>query len=142
MLPEHTGSVRLFCNIDASALAAVMFVLAIVIMMAESAPKHAYGADLPRVSHAVPMPGALRDDVMLVTVMRDGSVYLGFERVLPTELTSKILDRLRDRGVERKVYVRADGRARYATVKDVLDGVRGGGIGKIGFLLDQLTVSH
>lgn len=142
MLPEHTSSVKLFCNIDASAFAAVMLVLLVIVMIAESAPSHTYGADLPHVSHTVPMPGALRENVMLVTVMRDGSVYFGSERVLPTALTSKILDRLEDRGVERKVYVRADGRAWYRTVKDVLNGVRGAGIEKIGFLLDQPTISR
>jgi len=136
MLPEHTRSVKLFRNIEASALAAVMLVLLVVMMIAESTPNHTYGTDLPHVSHAVPMPGALREDAMLVAVMRDGSVYFGSERVLPAELTSKILDRLGDGGVERKVYIRADGRAWYGTVKDVLEGVRGAGIEKVGFLLE------
>lgn len=38
MLPKHTSSVKLFCSIDGSALLAVMFVLVVVMMIAESAP--------------------------------------------------------------------------------------------------------
>jgi biopolymer transport protein ExbD len=44
--------------------------------------------------------------------------------------------------VERKVYIRADGRAWYGTVKEVLDGVRAAGVEKVGFLLEQPFVGR
>jgi biopolymer transport protein ExbD/biopolymer transport protein TolR len=127
---------KLFCNIDPSALAAVGFVL-LVVMMIVPQPHHGYGPDLPRVSHAVSMSGAEREDAMVIAVMRDGVVYFGSDRTSPTQLPSKILDRLRDHAVEPRVYIRADRRAFYFNVKEVLDGVRSAGIKRVAFLVDQ-----
>jgi biopolymer transport protein ExbD len=137
VLPKHTRSVKLFCNIDASPLAAVLFVLLVVTMIGESAPRYGYGPELPHIGHAVSMPGALREDAMVIVVMRDGSVYFGADKVIVDRVPTKIQHCLKDRTVERKVYIRADGRAWYGTVKDVLDGVRAAGVEKVGFLLEQ-----
>jgi biopolymer transport protein ExbD len=57
--------------------------------------------------------------------------------VRPDHVRSKILDRLKYSRVERKVYIRADRRVRYSTVKDILEGVRSSGIERVAFLVDQ-----
>jgi biopolymer transport protein TolR len=138
VLANHTRSVRLFCSIDASALAAVLFVLVLVMMIVEpSSSHHGYGPDLPKVSHSVPMSGSEREDAVIVTVVRDGSIYLGADRVSPDQVGSKILDRLKDRSVERRVYIRADARVWYRSVKEVLDGMRSAGIERVAFIVDQ-----
>jgi biopolymer transport protein TolR len=134
--PSHTRSMKLFCNIDASALAAVGFALLVVMMIAPQ-PHHGYGPDLPHVLHPVSMAGANREDAMVIAVMRDGAVYFGSDKVQPSQLPSKILDRLRDHTVERRVYIRADARVWYRTVKEVLDGVRSAGVERVAFLVDQ-----
>lgn len=139
MLPGHTRSVKLFCQIDAAAFAGIMIVLVFtVIFAALLEPSHrGIGADLPKVSHSVLMPRSQREDAIVVTIMRDGNIYFGADRVGPYQVRSKILDRLKDRSVERKVYIRADGRVWYRTVKEVLDGVRSAGIEQVAFLVDQ-----
>jgi biopolymer transport protein ExbD len=86
------------------------------------------------------MPRSQREDAKFVTVMRDGSVYFGVDKIATYDLASRILDRLKDRSVERRVYIRADGRARYRTVKEVLDGVRSAGIERVAFPVDQRHV--
>jgi len=91
--------------------------------------------DLPKVPHSVSMPGALREDRMQVSITRDGKVYFGSEQVVPDSMAGRIQLRLKDRGVERKVYVVADRRARWGTVKTVLDGVRSAGIIRVAFLV-------
>jgi biopolymer transport protein ExbD/biopolymer transport protein TolR len=120
-------------------MAMVLFVLLLIFM---TVPTHHYGvsADLPRVWHPVSMPGALRDDAMKVSILRDGQVYFCNERVWSDDLGRRIQDRLKDRSVERKVYITADARARYGTVKAVLDGVRSAGILRVAFLADQRRV--
>lgn len=137
MLPRHTRSVRLFCAIDASALAAVLIVLVVVTMIFKSTAHHGFGPDLPKVLHPIQMPKSQREDAMIITIMRDGSTYFGADRIRSVDLRSKILDKLKDRGVERKVYIRADARVFYQTVKEVLDGVQSSGIERIAFLVDQ-----
>jgi biopolymer transport protein ExbD len=129
---------KLFCNIDASALAAVMFVLVVIMMFSPvSSSHHGFGPDLPRVSHAVAMSGANREAAMVIGVMRDGTAYFGREKVQSDQLPAKILDRLRDHSVEPRVYILADGRAFYSNVKEVLDEVRSAGIERVSFLVNQ-----
>jgi biopolymer transport protein ExbD len=133
-------SMRLIANIDASAFAGILVVLLFAMMTAGALtrnPHHGIGVDLAKVSHPVSMPGALREDAMLITVRRDGQIYFGFDRINPVALTEKIRDRLKDRGVERKVYIRADSRAMWGAVKVVVDGARSAGILRVAFLAEQ-----
>ena len=83
------------------------------------------------------MPWAARDDTMTVAITRDGKVFLGGDLVNSAELPMKIADRLKDRDVEWKVYIVADMRARWGSIKPVLDGVHAAGIRRIAFLVDQ-----
>ncbi len=83
------------------------------------------------------MPGALREDAMKVAIFRDGSVYFGTDRVDVANLQQKIVERLKDRDVERKVYIRADKRTRWCVVKSALDCVRSAGILRVAFIVNQ-----
>ncbi|MGB8583188.1 MAG: biopolymer transporter ExbD [Candidatus Sulfotelmatobacter sp.] len=143
MLPKHTRSVRVFCRIDTAGFASIMVVLLAVMIIASSTQRPQWiGADLPRISHPVLMPSALREDALFVTVLRDGSVFFGADKLVPVDLAEKIDGRLRDRSVERKVYLRIDGRARYGSVKQVLDGIRATGIERVGILLEQPVIGR
>jgi len=114
----------------------VVFVLLLVFM---TMPTHGHGIglDMPKVSHPVSMPGALREDAMQVAIMRDGYVYFGADRVKSQDIPSVIVDRMKDKSIERKVYIRADARAQWGTVKIVLDGVRAAGILRVAFMVDS-----
>jgi biopolymer transport protein ExbD len=144
MLPKHTRSIRLIRGIDISALASILVVLAFVMLGVAWMPPthHAYSVDLAHVAHPAPMPGASRDDAMIITVTREGLVSLGNDPISSARLPDKIRDRLRDRGVERKVYIRVDLRAKWGAVKLVLDGVRSAGILRVAFLVDQRRSSN
>jgi biopolymer transport protein ExbD len=98
---------------------------------------HTNAVDVPKVLHPVSMPGAGREDAMKVTITRDGKVYFGVEQVRSSDLLQKISDRMKDPEVEWKVYIVADMRARWDSIKPVLDGVHAAGIRRIAFLVDQ-----
>jgi biopolymer transport protein TolR len=134
---------KLFSGMDTTAFAAIMVVLVFAELIAGTMsynPHHGVGIDLPRILRPVSMSGALRDDVMQVSITRDGKVFFGSDQIVPDSLTEKIQTRLRDLDVERKVYIRADARARFGTVKIVVDGVRSAGILRVAFLVDQRRV--
>jgi biopolymer transport protein TolR len=134
---------KLFSGMDTTAFAAIMVVLVFAELIAGTMsynPHHGVGIDLPRILRPVSMSGALRDDVMQVSITRDGKVFFGSDQIVPDYLTEKIQTRLRDLDVERKVYIRADARARFGTVKIVVDGVRSAGILRVAFLVDQRRV--
>jgi biopolymer transport protein ExbD len=83
------------------------------------------------------MPNADRWDALSVAVARDGNVYFGTDKLPPEQWTPWIRDRLRDRSVERKIYLRADARAKYGAVKGVLDAIHSAGIEQVAFLVDE-----
>ncbi|MGP0020009.1 MAG: ExbD/TolR family protein [Candidatus Sulfotelmatobacter sp.] len=144
MLRKFRTSPKLFSDFNtlqfASVMAMVVFVV-LLIFMTIPTDHHGYSVDLPYVSHSISMPGASREDAMLVTITRDGKAYFGTDQVNVTNLAAKIQDRLKDRDVERKVYVKADMRARWGTVKFVLDGVRSAGIIRVAFLVYPRAVA-
>ena len=115
----------------------VLFVLLLLFMPMSIVDLPIIGADLPNAQHPVSMPGAGREDALKVTIMRNGQVYLGSDHILAADLAGKIQDRLQHRGVERKVYITADARARWGQVKQVLDGIRSAGILRVAFLAEQ-----
>jgi biopolymer transport protein TolR len=120
----------------ASVMSMVVFVV-LIIFMTMPTPLHGMYPNLPKVNHSVPMPWADRDDAMIVNVTRDGKVYFGPEQVTAAMLRERIADHLKDHTVERKVYVKADMRARWGTVKQVLEGVHAAGLMCVAFLVDQ-----
>lgn len=83
------------------------------------------------------MTNLLREDAMQVFVARDGQIFFGGDLVDPDSLAAKIQERLKNRDIERKVYIKADMHARYDAVKQVLDAVRAAGILKVAFIVDQ-----
>jgi biopolymer transport protein TolR len=144
MLRKLHKSGRLFSDFNTLQFAGVMAMVMFVILLAfmtDTAPYHSgVSVDLPKVSHSISMQGALREDAMLVTVMRDGRIYFDNEQIFSDSLAKKINDHLKDRRVERKVYIKADMRARYGAVKSVLDEVHSAGVLRIGILVYQRSI--
>ena len=144
LVHKSRPSPKLFSTVDTTAFASILVILVFTVWAFQGmlyGPHHAASIDKPRVMHPVPMRGALREDAIKVSILRDGRVYLGFERVGIPNLATKIQERLKDRDVERKVYITADMRARWSTVEGVLDGVRSAGIMRVAFLADQGSFS-
>jgi biopolymer transport protein ExbD len=142
MLRKRRPSPKLFSNFNTLQFASVMGMVAVVVlsafMTATPMITRGVGPDLPNAYHAVSMPGALREDVMLVSITRDGAVYFGGDRVWEVaDLSGKIQDRLKNHGVERKVYINADMRTRWGGVKQVLGAVHSAGILRVAFLVNQ-----
>ena len=139
MLRKSRTSPRLFSDFNTLQFATVMaMVVFVILLMFMTAPTghHGVSADVPRVSHPISMPSALREDAMKITILRDGQVYFGVDRVRSGDLVQKIQDRLKNREVEHKVYIVADMRARWGIVKVVLGGVRSAGILRVAFLVN------
>jgi biopolymer transport protein TolR len=135
MFRRRDKSNRLISNIDVTAFGAVMLVLAMIVMAPSvwSPDLPSWGVDLPRVNHPRVMRFALREDAITVGVTRDGKLYFGNDQIDPNELPERIRRSI-GRGAERKVYIRADARAQYGAVKDVLNEVQEAGVSDVAFL--------
>jgi biopolymer transport protein ExbD len=121
---------------------AMAMLVPVLIFMLTPTPYHSLSPDLPRVSHPVAMPDALRDDAIRVAITRDGAVYFASDKVDPTYLADKIAERLEGHVVERKVYLVVDRRARWGSVKCVLDGIRSAEVLRVAFVVDQRRISR
>jgi biopolymer transport protein TolR len=92
--------------------------------------------DLAKVNNPTQMKDADKEDALVVAVNRQGDVFFGKDRIDPASLTNKIKDRIVNR-TDKTVYVRADARAKYKYVVDVVDNVRAAGVDDLGLLTEQ-----
>jgi biopolymer transport protein ExbD/biopolymer transport protein TolR len=94
--------------------------------------------DLAKTENAVALPDADKEDAVVVAVTRDGFVYLGANRVSLDVLGGKVSDLLTDKP-SKKIFMRADARAKYGKVKDTVDAVRSAGVDQIGLITENAT---
>ena len=101
-------------------------------------PPHAYGSNVDRAVavHSSPQPGALKEDAMLISITRDGSVFFRDHRVVQTDLANEIREGARN-GAEKRVYLVADARAKYGDTMAVLVQIRLAGIESVSFLTEK-----
>ncbi len=123
-------------DINVTPMVDVMLVLLIIFMVITPMLQHGVSVDLAKVNNPQAMPDAEKEDALIVAVMRDGAIFLGNDRLPVDQLTEKIKDRIASR-VDKRVYVRADARAKYSSVVGVVDNVRAAGVDQLGLLTDQ-----
>jgi len=123
-------------NINVTPMVDVMLVLLIVFMVITPMLQHGVSVDMAKVNSPTPMPDADKEDSLLVAVMRDGQIYFGTDRVKVDDLASKVKDRLANK-VDKRVFIKADARAKYGNVVDVVDNVRSAGVDDVGLLTEQ-----
>ena len=123
-------------NINVTPMVDVMLVLLIIFMVITPMLQKGVSVDLAKVNNPASMPDADKEDALLVAIMRDGKVFFGNDQIPPDQLTNKIKDRIANR-VDKRVYIRADARAKFGTVVDVVDNVRAAGVDQLGLLTEQ-----
>ena len=123
-------------NINVTPMVDVMLVLLIIFMVITPMLQKGQSVDMAKVNNPVPMPDADKEDALLVVIMRDGRIYFGTDRISLDDLTNKVKDRLANK-VNKTVYIRADMRAKYGSVVDVVDNVRSAGVDDVGLLTEQ-----
>ncbi|HWG87089.1 MAG TPA: biopolymer transporter ExbD [Candidatus Acidoferrales bacterium] len=123
-------------NINVTPMVDVMLVLLIIFMVITPMLQRGQSVDLAKTNNPIQMPDADKEDALIVAVMRDGRVYFDTQQVGPEELTNKVKERVQNR-VNKTVYVKADARAKYKSVVDVVDDVRSAGVDQLGLLTEQ-----
>jgi biopolymer transport protein ExbD len=140
MLSKRHESLRMFSDFSTLQFASAMcmvWLAPLALFMTYGTPHHPIGWDPPRVSHPISMPGALRENAMIVTVARDGQTFFGPDQIMREAIAGEIQNRLKDHSLERKVYLRADMWTYWGSVKPVLHAVRSAGIIRVAFRADQ-----
>jgi biopolymer transport protein TolR len=119
-------------EINVTPLVDVMLVLLIVFMI--SAPLLTVGVpvELPKTEAS-----AMQDQTqpLTVSIRADGSIYLG-DQAVPFEGLAPRLRAASTQGSDKPIYVRADGRAAYAVVAQVMAALSTSGFAKINLITD------
>ncbi len=131
------GELPLTADINVTSLVDVAFVLLIIFMI--TAPIMQGGVDvrLPRaeVRPIEPKTG------LVVTVDRSGRVYLDQTALSYEDFRATFPAFVRTRRPS-GVYLRADGRATYATIVQVLAVIRAAGVSDVGLVAEPVTASQ
>src|ERR1700677_3435082 len=124
-------------DINVTPMVDVMLVLLIIFMVITPMLQKGISVDMAKVNNPTAMQDADKDDALLVSIMKDGTVYFGADKVPQVDdLTGKVKDRLTNR-TNKEVYVKADARAHYGNVVKVVDAVRSAGVDDLGLLTEQ-----
>ena len=127
---------KISANINVTPMVDVMLVLLIIFMVITPMLQNKVAIDMAKVDNATAMPDADKDDAIVVAVTRDGSIFIGQNRVDPSQLGSLVRDKLADK-TDKTIYVRADARAQYKVVEDAIDDVRTAGVEEVGLLTQK-----
>ena len=124
-------------DINVTPMVDVMLVLLIIFMVITPMLSKGVTVDMVKTRNPIAMHEADKSDAVMVAITRDGHVYLGSNLILPEDLPPKVKDMLTNK-LDKTVFVRADQRARYEKVVDVVDNLRAAGVDQLGLLTEQL----
>jgi len=136
-LAKRDEGSKVSSEINVTPMVDVMLVLLIIFMVVTPMLQKGISVDMAKVNNPAPMQDADREDALLVSITRDGNVYFGSEKISVDGLTTKVKDRLASNSQNKQVYVKADMRARFGSVVQVVDAVRAAGVDDLGLLTDQ-----
>ena len=125
-------------NINVTPMVDVMLVLLIIFMVITPMLQNKVNIDLAKTDNPTSMPDADKEDAIVVAVTRDGSIFLGQDKVAPNELGAKVRDKLTDKP-GKQIFVRADARAKFLDFENAIDDVRSAGVDSVGLLTEKRT---
>ena len=118
-------------------MADIMLVLLIIFMVVTPMLQKGTPVYMARVDNPQDLPNADKDDAVIVAVTRDGNFFLGTTRTELDVVSSQIRDLISGR-LDKTVYIRSDGRAKYGDVVKLVDEVRSAGVDNVGLLTDKI----
>lgn len=135
---RNEGS-KINSRINVTPMVDVMLVLLIIFMVITPMLVNSVRVDLAKTRNPTAMSDANKRDALILSVMRDGQMFLGNERVTGDTLTRRVRDTVVNR-LDKTVYVRADARARYGTIVAAVNDLRSAGIDQLGLLTEQRSL--
>jgi biopolymer transport protein ExbD len=129
-------------DINVTPMVDVMLVLLIIFMVITPMLSKGVNVNLVKTKNPIQMKAADQEDAILVAITRDGKVYLspGNTLMQPDQLSSKVKD-LQQNRADKTVYIKADARARFAGVTDVIDNLRNAQVDQVGLLTEEIKDS-
>jgi len=123
-------------DINVTPMVDVMLVLLIIFMVITPMLQKGVSVNLAKTDNPIQMPEADKEDSLIVAIMRDGQIYLNSDKVSAATLTDTVKDKLANKA-DKRIFVKADGGAKYGDVVAVVDNVRSAGVDQLGLLTEE-----
>ena len=117
-------------------MADIMLVLLIIMMVITPMLQKGVSVDMAKVNNPVDMPDADKDDAILLSITRDGTIYLRQNKIDMSQVTAKVKDEVQNR-LKKVVFIKSDSRTKYGDVVSVVDDVRAAGVEQLGLLTQK-----
>jgi biopolymer transport protein ExbD len=124
-------------DINVTPMVDVMLVILIIFMVITPMLTKGASVDMVKTKNPIAMQAADKTDAVIVAVTRDGKTYIGNNQVPADQMAPKVKDLLTNR-VDKEVFMRADARARYEKVVEVVNNLRAAGVDQLGLLTEQI----
>jgi biopolymer transport protein ExbD/biopolymer transport protein TolR len=121
-------------------MADIMLVLLIIFMVITPMLQKGMNVDMAKVTNPEDMPNADKDDAVIVAVTRDGGYFVGQNRTSLDSVASQVSDLIAGR-LDKTVFIKSDGRAKYGDVVKLVDEVRSAGVDNVGLLTDKVETT-
>jgi biopolymer transport protein ExbD/biopolymer transport protein TolR len=123
-------------DINVTPMVDVMLVLLVIFMVVTPMLQKGVSVDMAKTDNPSQMHDADKEDALLVAVTNEGKIWFGTEKVTADLLTEKVKDRLANK-TDKRVFIKADARAKYGWVVEVVDNIRSAGVDQVGLLTEQ-----
>jgi biopolymer transport protein TolR len=117
-------------------MADIMLVLLIIFMVVTPMLSKGLSVELAKVNNPSDMPNADKDDAVIVGISASGDVYLGSSKSDISQIADQVRDRISNK-LDKTVFVKSDGRAKYGDVVKVVDEIRSAGVDNVGLITDR-----
>jgi biopolymer transport protein ExbD len=124
-------------DINVTPMVDVMLVLLIIFMVITPMLSKGVPIDLVKTHNPIAMAAADRTDAVLISVTRDGKTFLGRDPVPSDQLAPKVKDMLSNR-TDKECFLKADSRAKYQAVMEVVQNLQAAGVDQLGLLTEQI----
>jgi biopolymer transport protein TolR len=124
-------------TINVTPLCDVMLVLLIIFMVITPLLQNNVSVDMVQSHNAIDMDAANKSDAAVISITRDGKIYLGKEEISVDSVAKDVENKL-EHNLDKTVYLKADARAKFGDVLAVVNEVRDADIQNLAMLTQQI----
>jgi biopolymer transport protein ExbD len=117
-------------------MADIMLVLLIIFMVVTPMIQPYASVERATVVNPRDMASASNEEALVVAITRDGTTFLGSQRLEQNQIASTLKDKLSSRS-DKTVFLNSDRGAKYGKVVAVVDEIRAAGVDQLGLLTEK-----
>jgi biopolymer transport protein ExbD len=117
-------------------MADIMLVLLIIFMVVTPMIQKGASVERATVDNPKDMQDADKEDALVIAVTKDGSIFMGSNKIAQDQLTTTLKEKLSQRS-DKTVFLNSDRAAKYGRVVAVVDEIRAAGVDQLGLLTEK-----